>query len=82
MPVAWAMPLIQGGAPPPNSKAYSQAMNRRVRLTASSPISSSSRRRPASSQAGSPRSQAPCMWLAFLKVESGWSWSPRPGKYW
>ena len=82
MPVAWAIPLIHGGEPPPKSKAYSQAMKRRLRRTASELISSSSRRRPASLQAASPRSQAPCMWLAFLKVESGCSCSPRPGKYW
>ena len=77
--MACAIPLIQGGGPPPNSKPYSQAMNLRERLTANELISSSSRRRPALSQAGSRRSQAPWMLFAFLKVDSGCSCSPRPG---
>ena len=75
-------PLIHGGEPPPKWKAYSQAMNAFDRRTASAVISSSSSRRPASSQLALPLWQAPNMWLAFLKVESGWSWSPLPGKYW
>ena len=28
MPVAWAIPLIHGGVPPPKSKLYSQAIQR------------------------------------------------------
>ena len=27
------------------------------------------------------RTQAPWIRFAFLKVDSGWIWSPRPGKY-
>ena len=80
MAVASAMPLIQGGVPPSKWKPYSQAMNLRERCTAKRSISSSSRRRPALSQPASPRSQAPCMLLAFLKVVSGCSWRPSPGK--
>jgi hypothetical protein len=75
------MPLIQGGVPPSNAKEYSQAMNLDERWTASASISSSSRFRPARSQVGSPRSQAPCMLFAFLNVDSGCSCSPSPGKY-
>ncbi len=82
MAVASAMPLIQGGDPPPKWKAYSQAMKARDRRTASRSISSSRRRSPALSHDGSPRSQAPCMLLAFLKVDSGCSCRPCPGKYW
>ena len=57
-------------------------MKPRLRLTASAVISSRMRRSAASSQVGSLRSQKPCRWLAFLKIESGWSWSPSPAKYW
>jgi hypothetical protein len=82
MPVACAMPLIHGGVPPPKWKRYSHAMKLRPRFTASAVISSRMRRSAASSQLASRRSQKPCRWFAFLKVESGCSWSPSPGKYW
>ena len=77
-----AIPLIQGGVPPPKWNRYSQAMKPRPRFTASPVISSRMRRSAASSQAASRRSQKPWRWFAFLKVDSGGSWSPSPAKYW
>ncbi len=58
---------------------YSQAMKRFERRTASEVISSSSRLRPAFLHGPVCFVHAPCMLLAFLKVESGCSCRPRPG---
>ena len=78
MPVAWAMPLIQGGLPPPNEKKYSQVMNE-PRSTAISDISVSSLRMPSRSQGASkiPR-QDEIIPLALPKLPSGWIWRPWP----
>ena len=80
-PVACAIPLIQGGGPPPKSNMYSQAMKLRERWTASAVhLVEQPRAAPAVSQLGSPRSQAPWMRFAFLKVDSGCSCRPAAGE--